>query len=773
MNKLYFLIIAILSLYLPLDSFAQQQITARIVDAQTDEPIPGAAIIFEGTAEGVVSNNQGIFILKKNDAFTMLQISFVGYETISISSTDVPSIIKLTQSVTSLNQIVVTGNRGGQERKDVPVAISTISSLVMAETKPTKLDQVLNKISGVYMADLGNEQHMMAIRQPISTKGLFLYLEDGIPIRVAGVFNHNALLEMNMAAISKIEVIRGPASSMYGSEAIGGAINFITQNPTATPNVRFGVQGNNIGYQRMDLSLSNTKGKVGAYVSGYYARSRDGIRDFSDFDKLALTAKLNYTINDNTKWSNSLTYIDYVSDMSGSLDSANYYGEEYSSVNTFTNRDVNALRFKSQLQHFWNKNSETKAIFIYRKNSIAQLPSYRIKDDYSPWGNPGGNRNLAHGESNENAFNSYSTIIQHQQNFDFLNSSVTAGFSLDYSPNTYKANYISINKTDDGIYDSYTNHADSMLTDYEVDLTNVAGYIRADISPVNRLKLIAAVRYDGFNYDYRNNLGASAFSGAPDSKDKFHAITPKLGATYDFGKNSGMYANYSIGFAPPQVGELYRGVKVPTLDPADYTNTEIGGWVSLLKNMAYIDVAVYQMNGKNEIIQVLMPDGSLENQNAGETEHKGIEYGLTIKPLRDFVFRFNGSNASHTFINYNENGNDYSDNEMAQAPSFIANSEITYKPKFITGFRISLEWQHIDGYFMDAANTKEYRGHDLLNVRVGYNLKGFEIWTNVLNATNQKYSTRASASSWGTTYSPGDPINVNIGVAYTFTGVNK
>jgi len=376
-----------------------------------------------------------------------------------------------------------------------------------------------------------------------------------------------------MAATNKIEVIRGPASSLYGSEAIGGAINFITREPGVSPMARLGIQGNSIGYQRMDLSMSNTMGKVGAYVSGYYARSRNGYRDYSDFDKLALTAKLNYTVSENTKWSNSLSYIDYVADMSGSLDSANYYGEEYSSVYTFTNRDVNSLRFKSQLQHFWNKNAETNISLVYRKNSIAQIPSYRIKDDFSPWGNPGGDKNLAHGESNENAFNSYTAILQHQQNFDFLNSSITAGLSVDHSPNNYKANYISIHKNDDRIYDSYIDHADSLLTDYEVGLTNIASYIRGELSPLEKLKVILAIRYDGFIYNYNNNLSSSAFSGAPDSKDKFSAITPKIGLTYDFGRSSGVYANYSIGFAPPQVGELYRGVKVPTLEPADFNNT--------------------------------------------------------------------------------------------------------------------------------------------------------------------------------------------------------
>ena len=72
----------------------------------------------------------------------------------------------------------------------------------------------------------------MAVRSPISTKSLFLYVEDGLPIRPTAVFNHNALLEMNDISYDRVEVLKGPASSIYGSEAIGGSFNFITKKPT-------------------------------------------------------------------------------------------------------------------------------------------------------------------------------------------------------------------------------------------------------------------------------------------------------------------------------------------------------------------------------------------------------------------------------------------------------------------------------------------------------------------------------------------------------------
>lgn len=97
------------------------------------------------------------------------------------------------------------------------------------EEKPKLVGDIINRIPGVFWNDLGNEQHSMSIRQPISTNAVYQYLEDGIPIRPLGVFNHNALNENNMNAASGVEVVKGAASSLYGSNAVGGAVNFLTQ----------------------------------------------------------------------------------------------------------------------------------------------------------------------------------------------------------------------------------------------------------------------------------------------------------------------------------------------------------------------------------------------------------------------------------------------------------------------------------------------------------------------------------------------------------------
>ncbi|MDW3211885.1 MAG: TonB-dependent receptor [Reichenbachiella sp.] len=744
---------------------AQQTVSGTIVDQQTKEAIPGVNVIIKGSATGTVTDVMGKFQLQAA-AEDQLMISYLGYESVALKATPNIGAVELKQSSIELNQVVVSASREVQKRSETPVAISSLSAKQIEEAHATSTDQLLNKTPGVYMVDLGNEQHSMSIRQPLSYKSLFLYLEDGVPVRTTGVFNHNALIEMNMGAFKNIEVIRGPASSLYGSEAIGGAVNFITLNPTASLLAKASLQANNLGYKRGDLIFSDTYGKVGVLASVNYADRKDGYRAHSDYEKLAMTLKATMPLSEKAFWSNSLTYVNYRSDMTGSLDSASFYNQEYSSFQTFTDRAVDALRFKSALDYYWDRGAKSSATLFYRNNSVKQNPSYRIKDDYSPWGNPGGDPNLAHSEVNDNAFNSYGLILQHKELLNFMNAAITGGASLDYSPSSYEANYISIYKSDEGVYERFT-PTDSVLTNYETKLINYAGYMQFDINPLDRLRLTAAVRYDRFTYVYNNHLPSTAFSGAPDETNHFNAFTPKLGLTYDFGAGSGIYANYSQGFVPPQVSELYRGVQVPTLEPAVFSNYEIGGWFALFTK-ASLDLAVYQLNGQDEIINVRQPSGDYANENAGETSHRGVEYGLNYQPIPSLHIRVSGTNAQHTFKDYVESGVDFSDNEMATAPSWITNGEITYRPGFIKGFRIGVEWQHVDEYYMDAANTATYEGFDIFHLRMGYEIKGVEAWLNIMNVTDKLYATNSSKSAWGTNYNPGDPRTFNVGLAYKF-----
>ena len=776
MSQLYKIVTVGIILLSGQNLVAQAYIKGKIIDAGTNEPVPGVTIQCneESCNSSCTTNASGEFDMKCAGC-EEATITADGYSTRQVSMSPKNNIITLTPSVSLLSEVIVTANRGeGVKRSEAPIAVATISNKVIQDAKPTTPDQVLNKISGVNMVNLGNEQHQMSIRQPMTTKSLFLYLEDGIPIRTTGLFNHNALLEMNLSATKSIEVIKGPSSSLYGSEAIGGVVNFITLAPTAVSVFKLSAQGNNIGYKRADLLSGFSKGKWGFVLSGYYADKHNGYLEYSDYHKGTITARIDYRFSERTILSNSVTWLDYDSDMSGGIDSAMFASRTFENLQTFTYRKVNALRYHSTLTQIWSDKSKTTVSVLYRDNAIGQNPAYRVKDDYRRQGTIFvGQKDIAHGEINESSFKSYSLIAQHKENIPWKKAILIGGVNIDLSPSNYYANYIRIKKdTVSKKYVSYQN-TDSTLTDYATKLNNYAVFVNFEVSPIEKVRVVASLRYDLFHYDFDNHLVPSSFSGSPDTINNFNRMSPKIGFTYNFSGKIGVYANYSQGFVPPQVTEMYNGVKVPNLDPSIFYNYEIGGWVEIIKNKISADVSIYKLIGTNEIISVRLDDGSFANQNAGKTSHKGIEASLNATPAKDIYFRFSGAYIKHEFVEFVEKGTDYSGNEMNNAPNWIYNTEAWYKPSFAKGLRVGAEWQHVGSYFTDPQNTVKYGGYDVLNLRAGYQFKSLEIWLNVLNATDNYYSYITTKSSFGYSYQVAEPRNFNMGVAYDFADLFK
>jgi iron complex outermembrane receptor protein len=775
MSTIFRLLMSILLQIIAVTLYGQQAIQGKIINAQTKEPIEGASIHRKEETGGAISDGKGNFIVPAGTEgeFT---VSFIGYNTKHIELTAAShQVIELTPAAFSLQEIVITANREAVRRSQAPVAITLLSAKTIQDAKPVSIDQVLNKVSGVYMVNLGNEQHQMSIRQPMTTKSLFLYLEDGIPVRTTGLFNHNALLEMNMAVVKNIEVIRGPSSSLYGSEAIGGVVNFITQSPGAMPVLQLSMQGNTIGYKRADLQSSISSGKWGFVLSGYYSRKQNSFIEYTDYHKAIITAKADYRFNETTVLNNSITWLDYYSDMTGGIDSSMFVRHSFTSLQAFTYRKVKALRYRSVLVHNWNDNSRTTASLVYRRNSIIQNPAYGIKNDYRrlPNNNWAGKKDLAHGEINNSSFQSYAFIAQHRQNIHWKNSVLIAGVSIDMSPATYDAEYIRIKRDSiSGKYLSYEGK-DSLLTNYKTGLSNYAAYMNWEFTPVKDLRVVASLRYDIFRYNFDNHLKPSSFSGSPDTINYFRRISPKIGLTYNFSARAGVYANYSEGFVPPQVTEMYKAVKVPDLNASIFYNYEAGGWWEIIKGKLTADISLYRLRGTNEIISVRLDDGSAENRNAGKTLHQGIEIGFRSRPLKEVEFRLSAAYSEHKFIQFIEKGMSYNNNEMNGAPRWMHNAELWYRPSYLKGLRLGVEWQNQGSYYMDPQNTTRYKGFDVIHVRAGFQWKSFEVWLNVMNIADSYYSTMASKTASGYNYTPAEPRHFNMGFAYDLGNLLK
>jgi len=768
MPKPYTLAVFILVL-LSAAAKAQTSVKGKVIDAVTKEPLHGASIRCSHTTCNCacVSGTTGEFELMCEHCESV-EVSYLGYQQQIVTKPATVPLIELTPSSNQLNEVIVSASRGEKtKRSEAPVAIGIINQKTLQDAKAVSFDQVLNKVSGVNMVNLGNEQHQMSIRQPMTTKSLFLYLEDGIPVRTTGLYNHNALLEINMAAVKNIEVIKGPSSSLYGSEAIGGVVNLTTLSPTATPLLKLSLQANDNGYKRTDLQAGFTTKKWGFALSGYYADKRNSFIEYTDFHKGTITARVDYRFSEKTSVATSLTWLKYHSDMAGGVDSTMFATKKLVNPQTFTYREVDALRIRSTLTQSWNQRSKTTVSLVYRDNTIGQNPAYRIKDDYRKQGNAWiGKKNLAHGEINESSFNSYGLIVQHRQRLPWKNAVLLGGASMDLSPSTYNARYISITK--DTIANKYTSfdRTDSILTNYSTRINNYALFAGFEFDLVKNLKWVMSLRYDRFDYDFNNHLPPSAFSGSADTVTRFERFSPKVGFTYRLNARIGFYANYSQGFVPPQVTEMFTGVKVPDLKAATFFNYETGGWAEIIRNRFSIDWSIYQLDGSDEVISVKLNDGSFENRNAGKTRHRGIEFGMNITPVKDVTVRFSGAYSVHRFIDFAEKGQDYSRNEMNNAPRWLHNTEIWYKPSFAKGLRIGAEWQKVGSYYMDAKNTVKYKGYDLINLRAGYQRGPFEIWLNVMNVADNYFSWISSKSNSGHSYQLADPRTFNAGISY-------
>lgn len=668
-----------------------------------------------------------------------------------------------------LSTVIITANRQASLRSEAPISIYKLSNQIVNDTKANQLTELLNKVPGVVMASFNHEQHTIAIRQPIGLNPYFLFMEDGIPIRPMGIFQNNGLIEINQAAIESIEVIKGPSSSLYGPEAAGGAINFISLQPTQEFKYSLGYQQDAYGYFQSKGKFSGKiTEKLNLAAAVLFVKQKNSWQPSSDFHKTAINISADYKFNNSTKFLYRLSNISYNAEAGGSVDSATFYSRKFISQAAFAYRNIEAFRSRFTIEKTW-KNNLTSINYIVRKNKIAQFPAYSIRRIT-------GNPNAAHGEINANQFESQSILIQNTKQFSDKKASLIIGLSGDYAPNDYNANYVRLNRdATSGVYSVNKIRNDSALVNYTAKILNLATYAQLNYEINPKLKIVIGGRFDIMKYDFNNFLNPSSFAGAPDEQNNFNRFTPKIGFTYQFTPKIGAYLNASQGFSPPNISQLYRGVKVPILKAATFNNVELGGWASFYQNKINIEASIYYMPSKNEVVRFVNSDNSVENKSAGSAIHKGIEYSINYKPNSQWKLSLNGTNARHYYETFRLSDKQIFDGkEMPQAPHFTGMGEIQYRPNWLKGFRISAEWQRVAPFFKDNENKLLYddktfaglKGLSLLHLRSAYQFKKFEIFANVLNVTDELYTTYISRSTFGSNFYPAPPRNLTLGISW-------
>lgn len=668
--------------------------------------------------------------------------------------------------------IVVSGSREGSARKHTPAAIDVIGSQRINDVKPTFIGELLNQAAGVYMPDLRNEQHMMSIRQPISTNAFYLYLEDGLPIRPPGLFNHNALYELNMEGVDRVEVLRGPASSLYGSNAVGGAVNFLSRSALAQPQTYVGTQASDQGYRRVDFgfgtgAIGEPDSEQGLSISGYAARKRGGEDSFNDAAKESITLRHDKVFNARTSLKTTLTSNHLDTDMPGGLTPDQFYSNPGFSNQTFTYRQVHTTRLTSTLEGQWNDGGLTSLTAFARDSTTDQLPSYRISNTSAT---------TAKGYITNQSFTSLGMEARHRQDLSVAGQAIrwVNGLLIDQSPMQAFDQNLAIQRNAQGQYISYT--LGTASRDYTVDVNNQALYSQAEWAATPQTTVVAGIRHDRIGYDYTNRLTPSNSTGAPSETRQYQHTSPKLGATWRPTSTLTVFGNLSQSFTPPEVSAQYGSTAVaPTLRPSTFDNIDSGvRWLDRAQKWSG-ELALYQLSGKDEILSYTIAPGVSESRNAGRTQHRGIEFALQ-KGVGDVSLGVSGAYARHTYEDYKVSSTlDYSGKEIKSAPRWLANAEARWQVN--DQWQLAAIVQHVDRYWMNDADTVRYNGHDLLNLQARWQHQAWELWAKLSNATNKRYAEQASSSYNGTgaytpatmdSYTAGQPRTFLLGVRYHF-----
>lgn len=269
------------------------------------EAVIGANIRFQDLNKGTSTDTTGAFIIENIEPGTYtLVVSAVGYQTykqsISVKSGETISLdIKLTEAMGELDEVVVTtGTMRETYVKDSPVKVSVV--------KPARLQQGNASANFMDLVDHVNGLSTQLNCGVCGTNAIRIngvegpntaVLIDGMPVMgaLASVYGLNGI---SPSIIDQIEVIKGPQSTLYGTQALGGVINIITKNPANTPTFSADLYGKSTREGNLNIAASPDIGRFQGFISGnlvrmehYFDHNNDNFNDVPKRSRAALFGK--------------------------------------------------------------------------------------------------------------------------------------------------------------------------------------------------------------------------------------------------------------------------------------------------------------------------------------------------------------------------------------------------------------------------------------------------------------------------------------------------
>ncbi len=473
----------------------------------------------------------------------------------------------------SLDNVVVTGTRQDSDPRHLPMTINQISRTQLTSNERTSVLPTLSEqVPGLFVTSRGiigygvSTGSAGAIKvRGIGGMGSLLVLVDGLP-QYAGLYGHPVADAYQTMLAQKVEVLRGPASTIYGSNAMGGVVNIVTrhmqQNGSLT-NVN--LQGGSYGTFEGSASNNFRHNRFSSTAGVNYSRT-DGHRANSEFEQVSGFVKLGYDLSQNWSLVGNANVTYFESSNPGTVD------------NPLLDNDMKITRGMAALSLTNDYGTTSGALRTYYN-----WGHHNINDGYSPGGTP-------------------RTAL-------YLHDDLMAGISAYESMSLFTGNRTTVGFDWQHYGGEAWNRtiADGTRTDIaDKTLDEIGAYIDLRQSITTWMTLDAAIRYD-----HNSHTGSE--------------WVPQGGLSFILPHNATLKAMVSKGFRNPTIREMYmyRAANADLL-PERMMNYELSYKQHLLERRLTVGASVFYLKADN-LIATIRQDGRNINVNTGATEHWGIE----------------------------------------------------------------------------------------------------------------------------------------------------
>jgi hemoglobin/transferrin/lactoferrin receptor protein len=790
MKKSFLLILCLGCLYI-----CKSQ-TVTVVNQKTAKPLKDVSLSSTKPKVSAVTDNIGQAEIGKFKGSEKILIRSIGYETLLLSYRQIQEKnfkIEMIPFDFNLDEIVISGTRWRQYSRDNPSKIISIKSADVQLQNPQTAADLLG-ISGKVFIQKSQQGGGSPIIRGFSTNRL-IYTVDGVRMNNA-IFrggNIQNVINIDPFAVENTEVLFGPGSVIYGSDAIGGVMSFATLTPEFSETDERFISGkgltrfssaNNELTGHADINLGFKKWAFVSSISSWdYGDLRQGSHGPDDYIKNTYPIRVN-----------GQDTIAVQEDENLQIPSA------YSQLNF-----MQKARFKPNEQWEFNYGfhySKTSSYGRYDRYNRERdgLPRY-AEWDYGPQQWVMNNLNITYANEG-NLFDNMSIRLAHQwfeesrivRNFNSDNRTTRVenvnaySINLDFTKNInkkhrlfYGAEYVLNDVNSNGTaFDISTEITSDAADRYPLSTWNsIAVYVNDEWKATQKLTIQTGIRYNHFilNADFSNNTDFYPID-FESAEINSAALTGSVGASYRPRRDWEFKMNFGTAFRSPNVDDIGKvfdsepgAVVVPNPDlDAEYAYNLDFGIAKVFHNYLKIYATAYytlldnalvrrnfQLNGQ-EFIDY---DGTLSRvqalQNAAEASVYGFQFGLEAKFLRNFTFE-----SDLNFQKGREELDDGSTSASRHAAPFFGVNRLRYKPnsKLILELNTifqgeqSFENLAVSERSKDEIYAKDENGNNYapawytLNLKALYQLnKKLMISAGIENITDQRYRPYSSGLS--------------------------